>query len=103
MKKIGLHRISECIAVLLACVLGMAGGFVRASSSDDVSARVSELNRLFAKIYEEDEDSRWNACDSFTNAARQVMEDYAGEDFPFENIRNINYFKADNGEFRILN
>ncbi len=103
MKKMRLHRISTCVAALLAWILSVAGGFVRASSSDDVSARVSELNRLFSKIYEEDEDSRWNACDSFTKAARQVMEDYAGEDFPFDKIRNINYFKAYNGDFRILN
>ena len=100
-----LRRFLHSLAIVVS-LLGSAAGvsaWASEASETDISERVSELNRLFSKIYEADEETRWNACDSFTNAARQVMEDYADADFPFDKIRNINYFKADNGSFRMLN
>ncbi|MDE7102295.1 MAG: hypothetical protein K2O37_05820, partial [Bacteroidales bacterium] len=105
MKRMILHRFLHSLAIVVS-LLGSAAGvsaWASEASETEISERVSELNRLFSKIYEADEETRWNACDSFTNAARQVMEDYADADFPFDKIRNINYFKADNGSFRMLN
>lgn len=122
MKRMSLHRFLHRLAVVFPLIVSAAGVSAWASEASsnaasgaasgvasgvaedsEVLLRVSELNRLFSKIYEADEESRWNACDSFTQAARKVMEDYAGEDFPFDKIRNLNYFKADNGSFRMLN
>lgn len=62
-----------------------------------------ELDRLFARIYACDDSQRRVVSDSFCRAAKQVLAQYAGLDFPFERIRNLSYFKAADGRFRILN
>lgn len=111
MEKIYLRPILRCLILGVAWILSAAGVSVPASEvseraggreGEDLSC-VAELNRLFSKIYESGEEARWNASDSFVYAARKVMEAYAGEEFPFDKIRNINYYKADNGSFRMLN
>ena len=53
-----------------------------------------ELDRLFARIYACDDSQRRVVSDSFCRAAKQVLAQYAGLDFPFERIRNLSYFKA---------
>lgn len=105
MKRMSWFRFLHRLAVVFPLIVSVSAWTSEASAApgEDISSRVSDLNRLFSKIYEADEETRWNACDSFTHAARKVLEDYAGEDFPFDKIRNINYFKADDGSFRMLN
>ena len=105
MKRMCFRRFLSPIGVVVLLLLNVAGVTAEASgiSEKELSVQVSELNRLFSKMYEGGDENRWNACDSFTHAARQVMEDYADKDFPFDRIRNLNYFKAENGSFRMLN
>ncbi len=94
-----------CLKTLLFLIGwgGAANLYAQSIPADSLSGQVAELNRLFAKIYTCPPDERWNASDSFQLMAKTVMEDYAETDFPFERIRQINYFKADDGSFRILN
>lgn len=73
------------------------------SEADSLEYRVAELNRLFSWIYACGEDMRWNASDSFLLVAKAVMEAAPAADFPFERVRNLNYFKADDGSFRMVN
>lgn len=83
---------------LLAFFLGS-----RLGAQDSVSIQLEQLNRLFSKIYSCPGETRWNASDSFRLYAMQVMEQYAGRDFPFEKVRNLNYFRAEDASFRMLN
>ena len=74
-----------------------------ASPEDSLNHYRSELNRLFTYIYECPSSQRWMARDSFNLFAKAVMEIYEGRDFPFGQIRNLNYFQASDGSFRMLN
>lgn len=98
--------------ILLVCLPlwgGLAWGAaspVRGSSpaeEDSTALRLAELNRLFAKIYTCPAEHRWNASDSFRSLAQETLELYQDRDFPFEKVRNLNYFKGQEGEFRLLN
>ena len=88
---------------ILLCLLVGFGFRIPLSGMELVESRISELNRLFSWIYACPEDVRWNASDSFLLEAKAVMEAFEGQDFPFERVRNLNYFKAGNGDFRMLN
>lgn len=88
---------------ILLCLLVGFGFRLPLSGMELVESRISELNRLFSWIYACPEDVRWNASDSFLMEAKAVMEAFEGQDFPFERVRNLNYFKAGNGDFRMLN
>ena len=74
-----------------------------ASSEDSLNYYRSELDRLFTYMYECPSSQRWAASDSFGLCAKAVLEHYAGRDFPFGQIRNLNYFQASDGSFRMLN
>lgn len=94
-------RVFGCLMGL--CMLGGTPARTQNVSSDSISAQVAELNRLFSKIYTCPPDFRWNASDSFQSAAKSVLEAYENTAFPFERIKSLNYFKAEDNSFRMLN
>ncbi|MCM1169232.1 MAG: hypothetical protein NC324_04775 [Bacteroides sp.] len=73
------------------------------NTGDSVSIQLAELNRLFANIYACPADYRWNASDSFSLFAQEVLEKYQGREFPFEKVKNLNYYKGEDLSFRMLN
>ncbi len=81
----------------------MAAPVTNQAADDSLSAQVAELDRLFSKIYACGADYRWNASDSFQLKAKFILEKYAGKEFPFEKVRNLNYFKGEDHVFRMLN